>query len=103
MQTNLRRLTVSRKRFRKTDSAVSVFEYRHAADCRARKLSKLNSLRRLANKQDKENALDELEIVDQLDVESVVNRYRCLTRVEICSALTLEKFKMDIGMKSGFR
>ena len=58
---------------------------------------------RLANKQDRENALDELEIIDQLDVERVVNRYRCLTRVEICSALTLEKNKMDVGIKNGFR
>jgi len=47
--------------------------------------------------------LDELEIVEQLDVELVVNRYRCLTRVEICSALALEKYKIDIGIKRGFR
>lgn len=57
----------------------------------------------LANKQDKENVLDELEIIEQLDVEYIVNKYRCLTRVEICSALGNENGKLDPSIKSGFR
>lgn len=69
--------------------------------------SVVNSLpihfRRLANKQDKENALDEIDVVEQLDVEHVVNKYRCPTRVEICSAYTPDTIKIDKGIKSGFR
>lgn len=58
---------------------------------------------RLANKQDKENALDELDIVDQLNVEDVVNRYRCPTRVELCSALGQKSIKVDPSIISGYK
>lgn len=42
---------------------------------------------RLANKQDVNNAVDELDMVETLEVEKVVNRMRCPTRVETCSCL----------------
>ncbi|XP_065221297.1 ADP-ribosylation factor-like protein 13B [Planococcus citri] len=57
----------------------------------------------LANKQDKETALDELDVVEQLDVEYIVNKYRCPTRVEICSALNPNNIKIDSSIISGYK
>lgn len=57
----------------------------------------------LAHKQDKEQAVDELEIVDHLNVEYIVNKYRCPTRVEPSSVIGLGTFKMDKGLKNGFK
>ncbi|XP_012284912.1 ADP-ribosylation factor-like protein 13B [Orussus abietinus] len=39
----------------------------------------------LANKQDLGGAIDELDLVENLDVERIANMMRCPTRVEICS------------------
>lgn len=59
--------------------------------------------RRLANKQDDKNAVDELDLVDQMNVEYIVNKYKCPTRVEICSALTLVNGKIDPGITNGYK
>jgi ADP-ribosylation factor-like protein 13B len=59
----------------------------------------------LANKQDREGALDELDIVDLLNVEAVVNQHHCPTTVEMCSATAVKKSrkKLDPGIGNGFR
>jgi ADP-ribosylation factor-like protein 13B len=59
----------------------------------------------LANKQDRDEALDELDIVDRLNVEAVVNQYRCPTKVELCSATAVKKSrkKQDSAIHNGFR
>lgn len=55
----------------------------------------------LANKQDQENALDEIDLVDKLDLEKTVNENHCPTLVETCSA-TEAKTKVDAGIKKGY-
>ncbi|XP_047107041.1 ADP-ribosylation factor-like protein 13B isoform X1 [Schistocerca piceifrons] len=59
----------------------------------------------LANKQDCIGALDELDIVERLNVESVVNDQRCPTLVETCSAAMerSSKQKTDPAIQSGYR
>jgi len=59
----------------------------------------------LANKQDREGALDELDIVEQLSVEAVVNQHRCPTLVEVCSAAAVKnsRRKLDPAIHNGFR
>uniref|UniRef100_A0A1B6DYH3 ADP-ribosylation factor-like protein 13B n=1 Tax=Clastoptera arizonana TaxID=38151 RepID=A0A1B6DYH3_9HEMI len=59
----------------------------------------------LANKQDQDGALDELDIVEKLQVESLVNQQRCPTLVETCSAVSsnVNKKKLDPGIHSGYR
>jgi ADP-ribosylation factor-like protein 13B len=59
----------------------------------------------LANKQDCEGALDEVDIVEQLNVEAVVNQYRCPTLVEMCSATAVKNYhrKQDLAIHNGFR
>ncbi|XP_069700555.1 uncharacterized protein [Periplaneta americana] len=59
----------------------------------------------LANKQDREGALDELDIVEQLNVEAVVNEYRCPTLVEMCSATVVKnsRGKVDPAIHNGFK
>ncbi|XP_042235770.1 ADP-ribosylation factor-like protein 13B isoform X2 [Homarus americanus] len=57
----------------------------------------------LANKQDVEGALDEIDLVESLNVEQVVNKYKCPTRVETCSAVTTRKHKPDKPIADGFR
>jgi ADP-ribosylation factor-like protein 13B len=59
----------------------------------------------LANKQDREGALDELDIVERLNVEAVVNRYRCPTLVEMCTATAVRNShrKLDPAIHNGFR
>ena len=42
---------------------------------------------RLANKQDLRDAVDELDLVENLDVERFANAMRCPTRVETCSCM----------------
>lgn len=41
-----------------------------------------------ANKQDCENALDEIDIVEKLHIEDIVNKYHCPTLVQPCSAIS---------------
>lgn len=55
----------------------------------------------LANKQDQENALDEIDLVDKLDLEKIVNENHCPTLVEMCSATEI-KTKVDPGIKKGY-
>lgn len=55
----------------------------------------------LANKQDNEHAVDEVDIIEYLDIESLVNRQKCPTLVQSCSA-TENKSKLDPGIKRGY-
>jgi ADP-ribosylation factor-like protein 13B len=54
---------------------------------------------RLANKQDLPGALDELDLVERLNLEQVVNVYKCPTTVETCAAL----LSPDPAIQSGFK
>lgn len=56
----------------------------------------------LANKQDLEGALDEIDIVERLNLEKIVNEQKCPTLVELCSALHFSK-KLDIGIDNGYK
>jgi len=46
-----------------------------------------------------------VDIVEQLNVEAVVNQYRCPTLVEMCSAAAVKKYrkKQDLAIQNGFR
>ncbi|XP_025190689.1 ADP-ribosylation factor-like protein 13B [Melanaphis sacchari] len=61
-----------------------------------------------ANKQDKPGALDELDIVDRLNVETVVNTNKCPTLVETCTAIHMAPINycssafIDPSIESGF-
>lgn len=55
----------------------------------------------LANKQDNENALDEVDIIEYLNIEPLVNRQKCPTLVQSCSA-TEQNLKLDPGIKKGY-
>ncbi|KAJ9600142.1 hypothetical protein L9F63_009552, partial [Diploptera punctata] len=59
----------------------------------------------LANKQDHERALDELDIVDKLNLETLVNQQRCPTLVEMCSATAAKnaRKKLDPAIHNGFK
>lgn len=57
----------------------------------------------LANKQDKENALDEIDLVEKLDLEIMVNMHQCPTLIESCSATeSSSKSKLDPGIRKGY-
>ncbi|KAF2352338.1 Small GTP-binding protein domain [Trinorchestia longiramus] len=57
----------------------------------------------LANKQDLEGAMDEMDIVESLNIEETVNKHKCPTRVETCSAITINNDKPDKPIADGFR
>lgn len=57
----------------------------------------------LANKQDVDGALDEIDLVEGLKVEEIVNKYKCPTRVETCSAIATRNRKPDKPIADGFR
>ncbi|KAL8563310.1 hypothetical protein ACOMHN_028833 [Nucella lapillus] len=57
----------------------------------------------LANKQDKPDALDEVDICEMLNLETVVNSNKCPCRIDACSALRGTGKKMDRSMKEGLR
>ncbi|XP_076288220.1 ADP-ribosylation factor-like protein 13B [Lasioglossum baleicum] len=59
----------------------------------------------LANKQDINGSIDELDLVENLDVEHVANTMKCPTRVEICSSTERESQLNDdcIGIKNGYK
>ncbi|KAF3427470.1 hypothetical protein E2986_03225 [Frieseomelitta varia] len=59
----------------------------------------------LANKQDINGAIDELDLVENLDIEHAVNTMKCPTRVEICSCTWKEDQSKDntIGIKNGYK
>lgn len=57
----------------------------------------------LANKQDNQEALDEIDIVEKLDLERLVNEKKCPTLVESCSAKELNQSnKIDPGIEKGY-
>ncbi|XP_071801200.1 uncharacterized protein [Asterias amurensis] len=57
----------------------------------------------LANKQDKEGALDEIDICDQLSLEDMVTDSKCPCRVETCSAVKGIGKKMDKSVNVGLQ
>ncbi|CAH2098910.1 unnamed protein product [Euphydryas editha] len=61
----------------------------------------------LANKQDKKGALDDIDVVEKLNIEPLVNRYRCPTLVESYSASPYDakskKPKIDPGLRKGYQ
>ncbi|XP_046814792.1 ADP-ribosylation factor-like protein 13B isoform X1 [Vespa crabro] len=59
----------------------------------------------LANKQDLNGAIDELDVVDNLNVEHVVNTTRCPTRVETCSCFSEKEHVKNntLGITNGYK
>ncbi|XP_066599835.1 ADP-ribosylation factor-like protein 13A isoform X2 [Prorops nasuta] len=59
----------------------------------------------LANKQDLNGAIDELDLVENLDVEYVANTMQCPTRVETCTCFQDKiQFKTNVnGIFNGYR
>ncbi|KAG5328672.1 AR13B protein, partial [Acromyrmex charruanus] len=59
----------------------------------------------LANKQDLNGAIDELDVVENLDVEHAANAMKCPTRVETCSCIySKEQSKSNtMGIKDGYK
>ncbi|KAL0111636.1 hypothetical protein PUN28_013075 [Cardiocondyla obscurior] len=59
----------------------------------------------LANKQDLNEAIDELDVVENLDVERAANAMKCPTRVETCSCIyNKEQSKSNTaGIKDGYK
>lgn len=57
----------------------------------------------LANKQDQESALDEVDIMEQLNLENTVNINKCPCRIEPCSAIKGTGRKMDLSIKNGIK
>ncbi|XP_064618297.1 ADP-ribosylation factor-like protein 13B isoform X2 [Liolophura sinensis] len=57
----------------------------------------------LANKQDVDGALDEMDICDQMRLEEVVNTNKCPCRVEMCSAIKGTGRKKDSRIKEGLQ
>lgn len=61
---------------------------------------------RLANKQDLNGAIDELDLVENLDVEQAANAMKCPTRVETCSCIydkEQSKNSTTMGIKNGYK
>ncbi|XP_020277729.1 ADP-ribosylation factor-like protein 13A isoform X2 [Pseudomyrmex gracilis] len=59
----------------------------------------------LANKQDLNGAIDELDLVENLDVEQAANAMKCPTRVETCSCIydKEQSRNSDMGIKNGYK
>ncbi|XP_034244842.1 ADP-ribosylation factor-like protein 13B [Thrips palmi] len=63
----------------------------------------------LANKQDVDGALDEIDVVERLNLEAIVNEQKCPTLVETCCAVPppsdskLRKAYQDPGIQNGYR
>eukprot|EP00079_Xenopus_tropicalis_P032762 XP_017946533.1 PREDICTED: ADP-ribosylation factor-like protein 13B isoform X2 [Xenopus tropicalis] len=55
----------------------------------------------LANKQDREGALSEADIIEFLSLEKLVNEYKCLCQIEPCSAAIGHGKKIDKSIKNG--
>ncbi|KAL1516648.1 hypothetical protein ABEB36_000532 [Hypothenemus hampei] len=56
----------------------------------------------LANKQDQESALDEIDIIECLQIEEMVNKYKCPTLVQSCCASETNYTKTDPGIREGY-
>ncbi|EFN89256.1 ADP-ribosylation factor-like protein 13B [Harpegnathos saltator] len=60
----------------------------------------------LANKQDLNGAIDELDLVENLDVEHAANAMKCPTRVETCSCVynkEQSKSNTSLGIRDGYK
>ncbi|XP_012657018.1 ADP-ribosylation factor-like protein 13B isoform X2 [Otolemur garnettii] len=55
----------------------------------------------LANKQDKEGALGEADVIECLSLEKLVNEHKCLCQIEPCSAILGYGKKIDKSIKKG--
>ncbi|XP_054829593.1 ADP-ribosylation factor-like protein 13B isoform X2 [Eublepharis macularius] len=55
----------------------------------------------LANKQDKEGALAEADVIECLSLEKLVNEHKCLCQIEPCSAIMGCGKKIDKSIKKG--
>ncbi|XP_018584936.2 ADP-ribosylation factor-like protein 13B isoform X3 [Scleropages formosus] len=55
----------------------------------------------LANKQDREGALAEADIIEHLSLEKLVNENKCLCQIEPCSAVFGYGKKLDKSIKNG--
>lgn len=55
----------------------------------------------LANKQDKEGALGEADVIECLSLEKLVNEHKCLCQIEPCSAVLAYGKKIDKSIKKG--
>ncbi|XP_066478288.1 ADP-ribosylation factor-like protein 13B isoform X2 [Tiliqua scincoides] len=55
----------------------------------------------LANKQDKEGALAEADVIECLCLEKLVNEHKCLCQIEPCSAIMGYGKKIDKSIKKG--
>lgn len=57
----------------------------------------------LANKQDNENALDEIDLVEKMQLEPLVNKRQCPTLVETCCAgQSSNNSILDPGIRKGY-
>ncbi|CAH1968219.1 unnamed protein product [Acanthoscelides obtectus] len=56
----------------------------------------------LANKQDNENAVDEVDIIESLQIERLANTRRCPTLVQSCSANEQDSDRLDPGIRQGY-
>ncbi|KFP01308.1 ADP-ribosylation factor-like 13B, partial [Calypte anna] len=55
----------------------------------------------LANKQDREGALSEADVIESLSLEKLVNEHKCLCQIEPCSAVMGCGKKIDKSIKNG--
>ncbi|XP_051464528.1 ADP-ribosylation factor-like protein 13B isoform X2 [Apus apus] len=55
----------------------------------------------LANKQDREGALSEADVIETLSLEKLVNEHKCLCQIEPCSAVMGYGKKIDKSIKRG--
>ncbi|XP_039201794.1 ADP-ribosylation factor-like protein 13B isoform X1 [Crotalus tigris] len=55
----------------------------------------------LANKQDKEGALAEADVIEYLSLEKLVNEHKCFCQIEPCSAIVGYGRKIDKSIKKG--
>ncbi|KAM9635608.1 ADP-ribosylation factor-like protein 13B isoform 1-T2 [Trichechus inunguis] len=55
----------------------------------------------LANKQDKEGALGEADVIECLSLEKLVNEHKCLCQIEPCSAVLGYGKKIDKSIRKG--
>ena len=58
---------------------------------------------RLANKQDSEQALDEIDVAEKLKLETLANESQTPTRIEICSATQGTGKQVDPVIRIGFQ
>ncbi|XP_052811928.1 ADP-ribosylation factor-like protein 13B [Mya arenaria] len=57
----------------------------------------------LANKDDLNDCVDEVEIMEKLNLEYLVNTHKCVCKLQTCSAIKGTGKKMDVNIKHGFK